>query len=255
MTLNFQGKRALITGAGSGIGKAAAQKLSALGATLILCDIDADFLEGVKSALEEDTAHPKHIYQQCDVASTAACEGVVSCIPDRGAGDTSPKLDYLFNCAGINPTHIAITDTSDDYLTRLLDVNIRGTFNMSRTCVPLLGRSSSIVNVSSNCGLRGYAGYTVYCATKHAIVGFTKALALELGPRGIRVNAVAPGPTDTPTMAGNVAGGDANEKWKSALALGRLGQPNEIADVVAFLFSGQSSFVTGSVVEITGGLK
>ncbi|KAL4955826.1 3-oxoacyl-reductase [Aspergillus filifer] len=255
MALDFQGKRVLVTGAGSGIGKATAQKLSTLGATLILCDINADFLEAVKSALEEDITQPKHIYQQYDVASSAACETVVSGLPNKDDGDTSQKLDYLLNCAGINPTNIPITDTSDAYVTRLLDVNIRGTINMSRACVALLGRGSSIVNVSSNCGLRGYAGYTVYCATKHAIVGFTKALALELGPKGIRVNAVAPGPIDTPTMVGNVAGGDANERLKSGLALGRLGEAEEVADVVAFLFSGQSSFVTGSVVEVTGGLK
>lgn len=85
-------------------------------------------------------------------------------------------------------------------------------------------------------------------------MGFTKAMALELGPKGIRVNCVAPGPVDTPTMAGNVAGGDANDKLIRSIALGRIGQPEEIADVVAFLFSDESRFMNGSVVEISGGI-
>ncbi|KAL4778724.1 3-oxoacyl-reductase [Aspergillus varians] len=258
MDQSFENKKVLITGAGSGIGRATAQKLSSLGATLILCDINTDFLETIKNDIERDLSQPKHVYQHCDVASPTACESVIRSIPvsaETDADPSRPQLDYLFNCAGINPTDIPITATTDAYLTRLLDVNIRGTFNMSRACVPLLSSQSSIVNVASNCGLRGYSGYTVYCATKHAIVGFTKALAIELAPRGIRVNAVAPGPTDTPTLAGNVEGGDANQRLISGLALGRLGKASEVADVVAFLFSSQSSYVTGSVVEVTGGLK
>ncbi|RDW86412.1 SDR family NAD(P)-dependent oxidoreductase [Aspergillus mulundensis] len=254
MAQSFEGKKVLITGAGSGIGRATAKTLDGLGATLILCDISTDFLEQVKTDLEESgSSQPKHVYQKCDVSSPADCEAVVKSIPTSTGAE--PKLDCLFNCAGINPTNIPITETTDSYFTRLMEVNVRGTFNMSRACVPLLSGQSSIVNVASNCGLRGYSGYTVYCATKHAIVGFTKALALELGPRGIRVNAVAPGYTDTPTMAGNVEGGDANQRLISGLALGRLGQPSEVADVVAFLFSPQSSYMTGSVVEVTGGLK
>ncbi|KAL3481551.1 3-oxoacyl-reductase [Aspergillus californicus] len=257
MAQSFQGKRILITGAGSGIGKATAKKLSNLGATLILCDINSNFLEQVKKEIESDDSLLKHVYQLCDVASPADCESAVKSIPTAAGSEEeeTPKLDHLFNCAGINPTNVPITETSDAYFTRLMDVNVRGTFNMSRACVPLLSRNSSIVNVSSNCGLRGYAGYTIYCATKHAIVGFTKALAMELGPRGIRVNAVAPGPTDTPSMAGNVEGGDANQRIIDGLAMGRLGEAEEVADVVAFLFSAQSSYVTGSVVEVTGGLK
>lgn len=85
------------------------------------------------------------------------------------------------------------------------------------------------------------------------MIGFTKAMALELGPRGIRVNCVAPGPTDTPTMAGNVAGGGENERLIKGIALGRLGQPDEIADVVAFLFGDESRYMNGSVVEVSGG--
>lgn len=208
----------------------------------------------LKEKLEIDPSEPKHSYQACDVSSVADCEAVARSVPTI-LGGAEGKLDGLFNCAGINPTNVPIDETTDAYFTKLMDVNVRGTFNMSRACITLFSKGSSIVNVSSNCGLRGYAGYTVYCATKHAIIGFTKALAMELGPRGVRVNAVAPGPTDTPTMAGNVEGGDANQRLVGATALGRLGLASEIADVVAFLFSSQSSYVNGSIVEVTGGLK
>ncbi|OJJ94977.1 hypothetical protein ASPACDRAFT_127874 [Aspergillus aculeatus ATCC 16872] len=125
---------------------------------------------------------------------------------------------------------------------------------MCRACVPLMQEGSVMVNVSSVCGLKGYPGYSVYCATKFGIIGFTKALAAELGPKGIRVNAVAPGHTDTPTMVGNVAGGDANARIVKEVPLGRLGEPREVADVVAFLFSEGASYMSGSVVEITGGV-
>ncbi|KAL3457000.1 hypothetical protein BJX64DRAFT_280909 [Aspergillus heterothallicus] len=248
MAQSFEGKTVLITGAGSGIGKATAHKLHALGATLVLCDINPDSLEKLEPNLESDPPAPrKYIYRRCDVSLPADCEAVVNSIPAQnttatatattptdGAGSADRKLDHLFNCAGINPTHIPIAEVSDAYFTRLMDVNVRGTFNMTRACIPLLRRSSSpsspssIVNTASTAGLRGTGGYSVYCATKHAIW-----------------DPVAPGPIDTPTMAGNVAGGDANERFKKG----------EVADMVVFLFSGASSFVNGAVVEVTGGMK
>ncbi|KAJ5510507.1 Short-chain dehydrogenase/reductase SDR [Penicillium expansum] len=253
MSYNFHDKTVVITGAGSGIGKATSFKLNALGATLILCDLNLESLEQLKTELEATSTSAVHLYKQCDVACSTQCLSVVESVH----GHTGVKrLDYLFNCAGINPTEIAITDTTDDYYTRLVDVNLRGTFNMSRACVPLMVDGSVIVNVSSMCGLRGYSGYSVYCATKFAVIGFTKALALELGPKGIRVNAVAPGPIDTPTMVGNVSGkSEHNQELRSSLALERLGEPSEVADVAIFLFSPQSSFMTGSVVDVTGGLR
>jgi NAD(P)-dependent dehydrogenase (short-subunit alcohol dehydrogenase family) len=221
---------------------------------LILCDINSDSLTDLTKALESDSSHPKHIYRKCDVSVVEDCNAVISLIPTTTpSGEKS--LNYLFNCAGINPTSIPLTEITDTYFTRLMDVNVRGTFNMTRACIPLLSAQSSIVNTASTAGLCGSAGYSVYCATKHAIVGFTKALALELGPKGIRVNAVAPGPIDTPSMAGNVEGGDANERFRAGTALWRLGEAREVAEVVVFLFGEGASFVTGSVVEVTGGME
>ncbi|CAI7629588.1 hypothetical protein PCG10_008433 [Penicillium crustosum] len=253
MSYSFDGKVALITGAGSGIGKATSFKLNALGASLILCDLNKESLNNLKTELEATRADVVHVYIPLNVASSTECALAINSIPSRTGTN---RLDYLFNCAGINPTDIPMTNTTDEYFNHLVDVNLRGTFNMCRVCVPLLEEGSVIVNVSSMCGLKGYPGYSVYCATKFAIVGFTKALALELGPKGIRVNAVAPGPIDTPTMVGNTSGKEEdNERLKGGVALGRLGDASEVADVVVFLFSPHSTFMTGSIVDVTGGLR
>ncbi|PYH77612.1 3-oxoacyl-reductase [Aspergillus uvarum CBS 121591] len=249
MAGTLEGKTALITGAASGIGKATAYKLDSLGATLILSDISEDALQQLQSELSSSPRASSHIYRPCDVSISTDCTRLTQAVKS-----SFEHLDFLFNCAGINPTNIPILETTEDYFTKLVDVNLRGTFNMCRACVPLMQKGSVMVNVSSVCGLKGYSGYSVYCATKFGIIGFTKALAAELGPQGIRVNAVAPGHTDTPTMVGNVAGGDANARIVKEVPLGRLGEPREVADVVAFLFSEGASYMSGSVVEITGGV-
>lgn len=119
----------------------------------------------------------------------------------------------------------------------LINTNLRGTYNITRAVIPHLpAPGGSIVNVSSTMGIRAAADHAIYCATKFGIVGFTKAMALELGPNGIRVNAVAPGYIDTPTNSGVVAGPTAVQQQVASVALGRMGTPAEVADVVAFLF-------------------
>jgi NAD(P)-dependent dehydrogenase (short-subunit alcohol dehydrogenase family) len=118
-----------------------------------------------------------------------------------------------------------------------------------------LTRGSAIVNVSSVSGIRGSALQSVYCTTKFGLIGMSKSHALEFGPRGIRVNCVAPGYIDTPTNAGIVKGGDAVEKMRMGNALERLGTPEEIADVVAFLMGEEARYMNGAVVEVDGALK
>lgn len=164
-------------------------------------------------------------------------------------------IDFVFNCAGVNPTSIPLEDTSDAYWDRLVTTNLKGVFLVTRACLPHLGRGSAIVNVSSISGLRGAALQSVYCTTKFGLIGMSKSLALELGPRGVRVNCVAPGYIDTPTNAGIVKGGEAVERMRTGNALGRLGEPEEVADVVAFLMGDEARYVNGAVVEIDGGLR
>ncbi|ETS79871.1 hypothetical protein PFICI_07400 [Pestalotiopsis fici W106-1] len=244
---SFVGRKVLITGAASGIGRATAIKLAAKGASLSLCDINEDALAKVAAELSTEGTHTVF---QCDVGSSARCEAAVQHTLSELGG-----LDFVFNCAGVNPTALAITDTTDEYFDKLVNTNLRGPYNITRAAVPHLKAGTAIVNVSSQAGIRATNGFSIYCATKFGIIGFTKAMALELGPKGIRVNAVAPGPIDTPTMAGNVAGGDANERLVADIALARLGQPEEVADVVVFLFSEESKFMNGSIVEVTGGSR
>jgi NAD(P)-dependent dehydrogenase (short-subunit alcohol dehydrogenase family) len=134
-------------------------------------------------------------------------------------------------------------------------VNLKGVFNVTRAAIPHLRSGATFVNVSSISGLRPSAQQAVYCTTKYGLIGFSKCIALELGPRGIRTNVVCPGYIDTPTNAGIVKGGSAIDGMVNGNALHRLGTPGEVADVVAFLMSEESRYMNGSVVEIDGGIK
>ena len=146
-----------------------------------------------------------------------------------------------------------MVNTTDEYARKLLDVNVLGVYHVTRAAIPHLKRGASFVNISSILGLHPAAHMALYCATKHAVVGFSKAMALELGPRGIRTNVVAPGYIDTPTNVGVLEGEESIRKMEAQTALGRLGTPEEVADAVAYLFSEQARFANGSVLEINGG--
>ena len=136
----------------------------------------------------------------------------------------------------MNPTEYALTETTDAYYDKLMNTNLRGTYNITRAAIPHLRPGSVIVNTSSIMGVTVAANFAIYCATKFGIVGFTKAMAMELGPSQIRVNAVAPGYIDTPTNASVVAGPEAVAEQERRISMGRMGSAAEVADVVAFLF-------------------
>lgn len=226
MSYRFDGKVCLVTGAASGIGRATAQKMALLGASLALSDINFSGL-----AETNTLCGGGHLAEIFDVGSSQACEAfVASTITKFG------RVDFIFNCAGVNPTASPLTETTDAYWDKLMNTNLRGTYNITRAVMPHLRAGASVVNVSSILGLVGAAGNAIYCATKFGIIGFTKAMALELGPRQVRVNAVAPGYIDTPTNAGVVAGPAAVAEQEAKIPMGRMGTPGEIADVVAFLF-------------------
>jgi NAD(P)-dependent dehydrogenase (short-subunit alcohol dehydrogenase family) len=165
------------------------------------------------------------------------------------------RLDGVFNCAGVNPTSIPLEDTTDEYWDKLVDTNLKGVFYVTRAAIPHMTSGSSFVNVSSISGSKPAALQSVYCATKFGLIGFSKSMALELGPRGIRTNVVAPGYIDTPSNIGVVEGGEAVERMRGGVALERLGTADEVAGVVAFLFSAEGRYCNGSVVEVDGGMK
>ncbi|KAF2823721.1 NAD(P)-binding protein [Ophiobolus disseminans] len=241
----FQDQVVLVTGGASGIGRATALKLASLGASIALCDINASALSAVASSIPT----PTHT-QAVDVGSTDQVKNFVASTLKQFS-----RIDHVFNCAGVNPTSIPLEDTADAYWDKLVNTNLKGVFLVTRECIPHLSRGSSIVNVSSISGIRGSALQSVYCTTKFGLIGMTKSLALEFGPRGVRVNCVAPGYIDTPSNAGIVKGGEAIERMRTGNALERLGTPEEVADVVAFLMGEGARYVNGAVVEIDGGLK
>lgn len=268
MSYRFDDEVCLITGAASGIGRATAQKMASLGARLALQDINSDGLAETNKLCGDG-----HLTEAFDVGSSQACNSFIETVVSKLG-----HLNHVFNCAGVNPTAYALTETTDEYFDKLMNTNLRGTYNITRAAIPHLPGGSSIVNVSSVMGVTVAANFAIYCATKFGIVGFTKAMAMELGPKQIRCNAVAPGYINTPTNAGVVAGPEVVAEQEKKIAMGRFGTPEEVADVVAFLFryvcccslstpraasvlnraltasvSHESRYMSGSIVEITAG--
>lgn len=248
MTQPFKDQVIFITGAGSGIGRATSIKLATLGATLYLTDINSSSLQQTR-VLCPPTPPSVHSRDILDVSDSTACTSCIeSCIEVYG------KLNHIFNCAGVNPTPYALEETTDAYYDKLMNTNLKGTYAVTRAAIPYLAPGASIVNVSSICGVSPTANIAIYCATKYGVIGFSKAMALELGKKGVRVNVIAPGFIDTPTNASVVAGVESVKRIEGRISLGRMGLPEECADVVAFLMGEGASYVNGSVFEINGGL-
>ncbi|KAI2637585.1 3-oxoacyl-reductase [Hypomontagnella submonticulosa] len=250
MSPSFKDKVILLTGAASGIGRGAAVKLHNLGATLVITDVNQRGLAETLGLFPDRSAH--HTVLPLDVSKAADVEKCVEEIVAKHG-----HIDHVFNCAGVNPTSIPLTNTSEEYFDKLVGVNLKGMYNVTKATIPhMIAPGGSYVNVSSISGWSPTAGTAIYCATKFGVIGFSKCMALELGPKGIRVNIVAPGYIDTPTNAGIAKGtAEARARMEQGNALGRMGTPDDIAGVVAFLMSDEARYMNGSVVEIDGMLK
>lgn len=252
MSNSLAGKVVLITGAASGIGKATALKLAKLGANLVLTDIvDIDYDVGYPETTQQSDVSPV-ITAELDVSNETQCDLVL-----KETIQYYNRLDHVFNCAGVNPTAYPLLELPDGYFDKLLAVNVKGIYNVTRAALPHMKEHDgcTFVNVSSIMGQRPGSQMAAYCATKFAVIGFSKSMALELGPKGIRVNIVAPGFIDTPTNNSVVAGPAEIKKSEGAVSLGRFGTSGEVADVVAFLMSEDAKYMNGSVVEVNGGMK
>jgi len=241
----------VVTGAGSGIGRATALAFAKEGAQLALLDVSPGGLRET----ERLAGGTGHVILECDVSSPVAIANAFSHI-DSALG----AVDVLVNNAGINPTVETSLDVDEAYFDRVMDVNSKGIFFCAqaamRSMVPR--RSGVIVNLGSVSGMIGWGGSAVYSASKGAVLALTRALAIELAPYSIRVNAVAPGSVRTPMVQNNIdLGEDSGQAWQRIAAihpLGRPGEPEDIADAIMFLASKRSSFVTGSILTIDGGL-
>lgn len=245
---NFKDKVVLITGASGGIGSAIAKKFSQDKAKLALNDI-APAEENLKKMVEElkKLGAEEVKYYLADISKYEEVEKIMGQIQkDFG------RLDVLVNNAGVIADRTLAKMTKEEWQ-KVIDVNLTGVFNCSKLALPLLiPNQGKIISLSSIVGQRGNFGQTNYGATKAGIIGFTKSLSKEVGRFGVRVNAICPGLIET-RMTETIPD-QMREMIKRLTSLGRMGKPEEVANLIAFLSSDESSFITGSIVNIDGGL-
>jgi NAD(P)-dependent dehydrogenase (short-subunit alcohol dehydrogenase family) len=240
---------ALITGAARGIGLACARHLHTEGLKVVLTDVDVAGAEA--SAASLDSAGESAVGVELDVTSTESVSRAFAAMAERWG-----RLDVLVNNAGIvdpRPSH----ELADEEWSRMLGVHLDGTFRCSRAAYGLLRQAgdAAIVNLSSICARLGLPKRLGYSAAKSGIEGLTHVLAAEWAPQGIRVNAVAPGYTATPRMARVLEEGLLTpERIAEIVPLGRFGEPEEIAEAVAFLASSRASYITGQTIVVDGGV-
>lgn len=241
----FTGKVAFITGAASGIGKATALRLGGEGAQLFLGDIDSSGLAQTARELPEKTiVHTVHL----DVTNSQGCaEAVEACVSKLG------RLDVLCNIAGIAMCK-HLTDITDEQWQRMMGININSVFFLCRAAMPhLIENKGNIINMASSAGLEGQAYNSAYCATKAAVVMFSKSLAIEYSKKGVRVNAICPGMVKTPLTAQFSIPEDVDEQLLMKMfPLLDGAEPEEIAASIAYLASDEARFVTGIAFPIDG---
>ena len=247
--MEFEGKVAVITGAANGIGRSCAELFIERGGSLVLGDIDLD--EGLKLQAE---LGDRALFLEANVRDLAA----VQALADRAVSHFG-GLDILINNAAVALNGV-VDEIDEDRWQAVIDTNLTGFWRGMKACVPHMRRrgSGSIVNMSSVQGLRAFKGWPAYAAAKGAINALTVQTAADLAPAGIRVNAVAPGTIMTPMNEKIFAAMDDPseliDRWNKAHPIGRFGYPNEVAETVAFLASDRSSFITGEILRVDGGL-
>ena len=243
---SLEGKVAWITGASYGLGLAYAKAYAEAGAKIVFNDIKQELVD---RGLEEYKKLGIEVYGAvCDVTNEEQVQKFVSDVKEKVG-----SIDILVNNAGITKDGL-IAMMKEENFSKVIDVNLKGTFNMCRNLVPYMmkNKSGNIVNISSVVGIVGNAGQSNYAASKAGVIGFSKALAKELAGRNIRVNAVAPGFIDTDMTS--ILSDKVKENIYSQIPLKRMGKAKEVANVVYFLSSEESSYITGQVINVDGGM-
>ena len=248
---SLTGKRALITGGASGIGRATALLFAQEGAAVAVADLDQAGGEQVVQTIED--AGGRAVFVRCDVTQAQDCQRAVRTTVDELGG-----LDVLFNNAGII-RRANVLDTSEQEWDHVMAVNVKSIFLLSKVAVPVMARAGGgvIINTGSGWGLVGGRDAVSYCASKGAVVNMTRAMALDHGEQNIRVNCICPGDTDTPMLREEARQlGEADAQFLAEAArrpLRRIGRPDDIAQAALYLASDASAFVTGTILVVDGG--
>ena len=244
--MRLKHKVCIITGAAQGIGAATAEKFAREGAIVIVCDRRADAIDEVVARCQAIGAQAAGFV--VDVTQRAQIDAMVDAVQERFG-----RIDVLVNNAGITQDARLVKMTNEQF-DAVIDVNLRGVFHAAQAVAPLMIEQGSgvILNASSVVGLYGNFGQTNYAASKFGVIGFTKTWSRELGPKGVRVNAVAPGFIDTPILKSIPE--KVLQHMREQVPLHRLGRPEEIANVYAFLASDEASYINGAVIEVSGGM-
>lgn len=244
--MDFADKIALVTGGASGIGKATVMELARNGARVICADIN----ETAGRALVEEARRSKFDieYEPFDLTDSATVRGCAAAVTTR-----HPRIDILVNAAGFSEFH-PFLETPPDYLDKVIAGNLTGALHLTQALLPsmIAAGKAHIVNVASDAGRVGSTGETGYAAAKGGMIAFTKSLAREVARHAICVNCVCPGPTDTPLL--DTRSDKLKEAFVRAIAFRRLGKPEEIADAIVFFAGPKSSYITGQVLSVSGGL-
>ena len=252
--MRLKTKVSIITGAAQGIGLATALKFAEEGATVVVCDLRAEGVDAAvaavnaRSAALQGAAGPQALGFALDVTDREALDAMVAAVMKRLG-----RIDVLVNNAGITKD-ARLQKMTVAQFDAVIDVNLRGVFHATQAVLePMLAQGSGVIlNASSVVGIYGNFGQTNYAASKFGVIGFTKTWSRELGPKGIRVNAVAPGFVETPILA--TVPEKVLQHMRDQVPLHRLGRPEEIANVYAFLASDEASYINGAVIEVSGGM-
>jgi 3-oxoacyl-[acyl-carrier protein] reductase len=239
---------ALITGGANGIGRAVALKLSARGIVVVIADRDDKAAKETRAAILSQGGSAEMV--RVDVTHAGEIKEIVAGVFQRHG-----RIDILANIAGGSIHRKRIEDLTWTEWKEVVDINLKGTFLFCREAAPIMIRQKRgrIINTASNYGVTGSALRTPYSAAKAGIIGFSKSLALELAADGIRVNIVAPGPTDTPRVMANWTP-ELRKKREEEIPLGRTGRPDDLAEAFWFLCSDESAWMTGQTLHVNGGL-
>ncbi|WP_433788141.1 SDR family NAD(P)-dependent oxidoreductase [Actinomycetospora sp. CA-101289] len=243
----MDGKVAVVTGAGQGIGRAIAEVLAAEGATVVATDVDEATAVDTAAALGGDA-----LGLTCDVASRESVDAVVAAVRERFG-----RIDVLVNNAGYDKVGPFVDSDPADW-DRIIAINLYGVLHTCHAVLPLMAAQGAgrVVNLASDAGRVGSSGEAVYSAAKGGVIAFTKTAAREMARHGVAVNCVCPGPTDTALFAAVV---EENPKLRDALVkaipLRRLAQPTDLAHAVAFLASDEAAYITGQTLSVSGGLS